>query len=63
MDKPGAPEAQTQVAAGPGPVKAVPTGPPAAGPCGPALTEPAPSAGEALTSAGRTLPTFGDQDQ
>ncbi len=51
------------VAAGSEPVKAAPAGPPAAGPHGPALTEPNPSAGRAIRSAGKNLPTFGGQDQ
>ena len=44
------------------PVKAAPTGPPTAGPDGPALTEPNPSAGRALTSAGKNLPTISHTD-
>ena len=48
------------VAPGPEPVKAAPAGPPAAGPDGPALTEPDPSAEESLRSAGMALPTFGE---
>jgi hypothetical protein len=59
MDHLGASEAQVQIAVGAEPVKAVPAGPPAAGPDGPALTEPAPAAGRALRSAGTALPTFG----
>jgi Zn-dependent protease with chaperone function len=46
-----------QIAPGPEPVKAAPAGPPTAGPDGPTLTEPDPSTGRALTSAGRPLPT------
>jgi len=45
------------LAEGPEPVKAAPAGPPAADPDGPTLTEPGPSAREALRSAGRALPT------
>jgi len=45
-----------QVAPGSEPVKAAPSEPPAAGPDGPALTEPKPSAGRALMWAGRALP-------
>ena len=45
------------VAPGSEPVKAAPVGPPAAGPDGPALTEPDPSAEESLRSAGPALPT------
>ena len=63
MDQFEASEVQAQIATGLGPVEAVPAGPPAAGPYGPALTEPVPSAGRALRSAGRALPTFGGQDQ
>ncbi len=51
------------VATGSEPVKAAPMGPLAAGPAGPAVTEPDPSAGRAIRSAGRALPTFGGQDQ
>jgi Zn-dependent protease with chaperone function len=49
--------APARIAPGPEPVKAAPTGPPAAGPDGPTLTEPDPSAGRALRSAGMALPT------
>jgi Zn-dependent protease with chaperone function len=45
------------VAPGSEPVKAAPAGPPAAGPDGPTLTEPDPSAEQSLRSAGRALPT------
>lgn len=45
------------VAPGAEPVKGAPSGPPAAGPCGPTLTEPAPSAEQSLRSAGKALPT------
>ena len=45
------------VAEAPEPVNAAPTGPPAAGPDGPALTEPATSTGRSLTSAGQALPS------
>ena len=44
--EPGRELGRRAVAPGPEPVKAAPTGPPAAGPDGPTLTEPAPSAGE-----------------
>jgi hypothetical protein len=54
--------AAVQIAPGSEPVKAAPTGPPTAGPDGPAWTEPDPSAGRALTSAGKTLPTFSHTD-
>jgi hypothetical protein len=43
-------------------VKAAPAGPPAAGPDGPAWTEPDPSAGRAIRSAGKSLPTFSHTD-
>ncbi len=45
------------VAPGSEPVKVAPAGPPAAWPDGPTLTEPDPSAGESLRSAGMALPT------
>jgi len=45
------------VAVGPRSLKSAPTGPPAAGPVGPDLTEPGPTAGRALRWAGRALPT------
>jgi hypothetical protein len=45
------------VAPGAEPVKAAPTGPPTAGPSGPTLTEPDPSAEQSLRSAGKALPT------
>jgi Zn-dependent protease with chaperone function len=51
------------VAPGSEPVKAAPVGPPAAGPDGPAWTEPDPSAGRAVRSAGTALPTFGGHDE
>jgi Zn-dependent protease with chaperone function len=54
--------ATTQIAPGPEPVKAAPAGPPAAGPDGPAWTEPDPSAGRAIRSAGKSLPTFSHTD-
>jgi Zn-dependent protease with chaperone function len=50
------------VAPGSEPVKAAPAGPPAAGPDGPTLTEPDPSAGESLRSAGMALPTFSHRE-
>lgn len=50
-----------QLAEGPEPVKAAPAGPPAAGPDGPALTEPSPSASRSLTAAGRALPRTGQR--
>jgi Zn-dependent protease with chaperone function len=49
-------EEEEQVAEGPEPVKAAPAGPPSAGPDGPALTEPGPTASRSLTAAGRALP-------
>jgi hypothetical protein len=49
------------VAPGVEPVKAAPAGPPTAGPDGPTLTEPTPSAERSLRSAGRTLPTCQQQ--
>jgi hypothetical protein len=51
------PQPVLSVAPGSEPVKVAPAGPPAAGPDGPTLTEPAPSAESSLRSAGRTLPT------
>jgi Zn-dependent protease with chaperone function len=45
------------VAPGSEPVKTAPAGPPAAGPDGPALTEPDPCAESSLRSAGMALPT------
>ena len=50
-----------EVAEGPEPVKAAPAGPPGAGPDGPALTEPGPSADRSLTAAGRSLPRAGQE--
>jgi Zn-dependent protease with chaperone function len=50
------------VAPGPEPVKAAPAGPPSAGPDGPALTEPVPSAGEHSGRQGRPCRPAG-QDQ
>jgi excisionase family DNA binding protein len=49
---------RARVAPGGEPVKATPSGPPAAGPVGLALTEPPPSAKAAATSAGKSLPKF-----
>jgi Zn-dependent protease with chaperone function len=49
--------ASGSVATGAEPVKAAPAGPPAAGPDGPTLTEPTPSAERSLRSAGQALPT------
>ena len=51
------PEPGLLVAPGSEPVKAAPAGPPAAGPPGPTLTEPDPSAEQSLRSAGKALPT------
>jgi Zn-dependent protease with chaperone function len=51
-----------RVAPGSEPVKAAPAEPPAAGPVGPALTEPDPSAGRSLRSAGMALPTVSQTD-
>jgi len=45
------------VAPGAEPVKAAPPGPPTAGPDGPTLTEPTPSAEQSHRSAGKALPT------
>jgi len=55
----GAVQGIRRVAPGSEPVKVAPSGPPAAGPVGPTLTEPAPSAGGHLSPAGRTLPETG----
>lgn len=49
----------TPVATGTEPVKAAPSGPPAAGPDGPTLTEPDPSAKASPMSAGPALPRTG----
>jgi hypothetical protein len=51
------PQPASSVATGAEPVKAAPTGPPTAGPDGPTLTEPTPSAEQSLRSAGPALPT------
>jgi Zn-dependent protease with chaperone function len=50
--------APTLLAPGSEPVKVAPAGPPAAGPDGPTLTEPDPSAERSLRSAGLALPTI-----
>jgi Zn-dependent protease with chaperone function len=55
--------ANAQVATGAEPVKDAPAGPPAAGPDGPTLTEPAPSAERALRSAGPVLPITRQQQR
>lgn len=52
------PQSGLLVAPGAEPVKAAPSGPPAAGPFGPTLTEPTPSAEQSLRSAGKALPTI-----
>src|SRR5271166_326060 len=44
-------------------IKAAPPGPPSAGPDGPALTEPDPSAERSVRSAGMALPTIGHTDR
>jgi hypothetical protein len=49
-----------EIAEGPEPVKAAPAGPPAAGPGGPALTEPDPTAERSLPAAGPALPRADD---
>jgi hypothetical protein len=49
-----------ELAEGPEPVKAAPSGPPAAGPDGPSLTEPGPSAERSITAAGRALPRISE---
>jgi hypothetical protein len=56
-----APQPAAPVAPGTEPVKAAPPGPPTAGPDGPTLTEPAPSAEESLRSAGMALPTVSEE--
>jgi Zn-dependent protease with chaperone function len=52
---------EEQVAERPEPVKAAPAGPPAAGPDGPAFTEPDPTASRSLTAAGRALPRISER--
>jgi hypothetical protein len=51
------PQPAALIAPGTEPVKAAPAGPPTAGPDGPTLTEPDPSAEQSHRSAGKALPT------